>query len=148
MKNRILSIVALVALSISAIAFAQDDLSSVYTNLDDHEWQVFIPDFVDFVVISGDPETGPSTLLLRTQPGFIATDLHKHTSAYTGIVVKGQHKHWDIDEDRDRVRILNVGDTFYQPAEGFHYDGNPSNEEALLFMAFHGPFDSINHDHE
>jgi quercetin dioxygenase-like cupin family protein len=50
------------------------------------------PDDSGMAIISGDPGSGPSVILMKVKSG--AIPMHWHPSAYSAVVVQGTMKHW------------------------------------------------------
>ena len=137
-KNPIARLMVMSMLALGAPAVA-DGTSSLLTSLDDREFQEMMPG-IDFSIVSGDPAGAASTLVVRLAPNFPGA-MHNHSSAYTAVVLKGAHRHWDLGQDSADVPTLLPGDTFYQPGGAFHQDANPTSEASYVFITMHGPLD-------
>ena len=129
--------VALATVTVFSLPALADDSTLILA--ENREFQQMMPG-MDFTVVSGDPAGETSTLLIRLAPGYPGL-FHTHSSSYTAVVVKGQHKHWDEGQSADDVPVLMPGDTFQQPAEAVHRDANPGDEPSLIFVTMHGPLD-------
>ena len=84
---------------------------------------------------------GPGAFLIRLPPGF-DPGLHAHHSNYHGVVISGEHTHWDEGQDAVSVPTLGPGDSWLQPKEAFHGDANHGDTEVVGFVYFEGPVDS------
>jgi len=140
MKVRFLSCVAtLVAILTSSATYADDVPSSIFP-LDTVAFSPAFPG-VEIAVLSGNPQVGPATFLLRFAPGFPGS-MHWHDAGYTGVVLQGATKHWDRGQTADDVPLLEVGDSWVQPGDAAHQDSNPTDEPAVIFISMDGPLNS------
>jgi quercetin dioxygenase-like cupin family protein len=89
-------------------------------------------------VLMGDPETGPSTMLLELKKG--TGRLHVHSSDYHLVVVRGTMKHWTEREPEARVKPLGPGSYWFQPGNEPHGDSCLS-DECLMFISWVGKRD-------
>ena len=95
----------------------------------------------EIAVLWGDMAKGPAAFLIRLPPGF-DSGLHAHHSNYHGVVISGEHTHWDEGQDAVSVPTLGPGDSWLQPKEAFHGDANHGDTEVVGFVYFEGPVDS------
>ena len=52
----------------------------------------------EIAVLSGNPQTGPSSILLRFPPKYPGA-MHSHTAGYHAIVIEGASKYWTENSD-------------------------------------------------
>ena len=57
-----------------------------------------IPNSAEIAALRGDPDQGPSTMLMKMRRG--AGRLHEHTADYELIVIEGTMKHWRAGENQ------------------------------------------------
>lgn len=90
-------------------------------------------------ILAGDPDTGPSSMLMRL-PRFRGR-LHFHSHDYECVVVAGRARHWVDGEAEAAVPDLGPGSYWRQPRLELHGDSCLS-EECLLFLRWDGPRDA------
>ena len=90
-------------------------------------------------ILAGDPDTGPSSMLMRL-PRFQGR-LHFHSHDYECVVVAGRVRHWVDGEKEAAVPDLGPGSYWRQPRLKLHGDSCLS-EECLLFLRWDGPRDA------
>ena len=73
-----------------------------------------------------------TTVELSLEPGQAGTP-HRHTGPVFGYVIEGEYE-WAIDDNK--ARILNAGDTFYEPTGCLHrVSRNPSEKGKTRVLA-------------
>ncbi len=99
------------------------------------------PGAPQMAVLSGDPMKGPSSLLLKIQPG--TAPMHSHTSAYSATVIQGPVKHWDGKDTEAAASSLPPGSHWSQPAKQVHGDAclAPKGSDCVLYIEMAGKFD-------
>lgn len=63
-----------------------------------------LPDGPRMAVLWGDPNTGPSAILLEMKKG--AGPMHTHTADYHLVVIEGTMKHWGPGENETGAKPL------------------------------------------
>jgi quercetin dioxygenase-like cupin family protein len=97
------------------------------------------PNGLNVSVVTGQLQgKGPVSFFMR-QPKGPAPE-HTHSFNYTGVVVKGQTKHWPAGAQA-KAQVLNPGSTWFQPAKLPHGDECLTDGGCLIFLQFEGPFD-------
>jgi hypothetical protein len=71
-------------------------------------------------VLWGNPNTGPSAILLEMKRG--AGPMHTHTADYHLVVIEGVMKHWGPGENESNARPLGPGSYWFQPGGMEHAD--------------------------
>lgn len=96
------------------------------------------PDGAQIAILRGDPDTGPSDILIKMKK----TDgrLHVHSSDYRLIVLSGRMKHWTPAEDPAESRVLEAGSYWFQPGNDPHGDACLT-DECLMFITWSGKRD-------
>lgn len=79
-----------------------------------------LPDGPRMAVLWGDPDTGPSAMLLEMKKG--AGPMHTHTADYHLVVIEGTMKHWSAGEKESDVKPLGPGSYWFQPGGLAHAD--------------------------
>ena len=90
------------------------------------------PDMAKFAVVSGNPQTGPSTMLMSftpVLPGSPVGGLHKHSNAYTTVVLAGTPKHGPSPEE---AISFSPGSYWNQPGNEAHYDVCEGTEPCVI----------------
>jgi quercetin dioxygenase-like cupin family protein len=73
------------------------------------------PDGSSMAIISGDPGSGPSVILMKVKSG--AIPMHWHPSGYSAVVVQGTMKHWGEGGQEATSPPLRPGSYWFQPAK-------------------------------
>jgi quercetin dioxygenase-like cupin family protein len=79
-----------------------------------------LPDGPQMAVLWGDPNTGPSAILLEMKRG--AGPMHTHTADYHLVVIEGTMKHWGSGENESDAKPLRPGSYWFQPGGLPHAD--------------------------
>jgi quercetin dioxygenase-like cupin family protein len=79
-----------------------------------------LPDGPRMAVLWGDPNTGPSAMLLEMKKG--AGPLHVHTADYHLVVIEGTMKHWGAGQNEADAKPLQPGSYWFQPGNVAHAD--------------------------
>lgn len=79
-----------------------------------------LPDGPRIAVLWGDPNTGPSAVLLEMKKG--AVPLHIHTADYHLVVIEGMMKHWAQGQAESASPSLGPGSYWFQPGGQPHGD--------------------------
>jgi hypothetical protein len=98
-----------------------------------------LPDSPEIAVLWGDPETGPSAMLMRLRRGSIP--LHAHSSDYHLVVLEGTMKHWDHEDTEATAPALGPGSYWFQPSDLPHAEAC-STESCLLHVVWGGAQDA------
>lgn len=77
-----------------------------------------LPNSPEIAVLSGDPTTGPSAMLMRLRSGPIP--MHTHTNDYHLVVLQGTMKHWGPEETEATAEPLEPGSYWFQPGKQPH----------------------------
>ncbi len=96
------------------------------------------PDGAQMAVLWGDPEKGPSAMLLKFKKG--GNSLHIHTSDYHLTMVQGTMKHWGEGEQEATAKPLGPGSYWFQPGDQAHA-GSCLTDECLMFVKWEGKRD-------
>ena len=110
-----------VARPLSAVKFEQDqDVKCLTFSLED-----------------GDPQTGPSTHILRAQPKCVVP-WHYHTAIEQLFVIRGS-----VLTEMDGMTPTNLGPGGFamMPSKGHHQFSCSSSDECLMFVSFDRPYD-------
>jgi Domain of unknown function (DUF4437) len=98
-----------------------------------------LPDGPAIAVLRGDPDTGPSDMLLRMPRG--TSPLHTHSADYTLVVIEGKMRHYARAEDAATAPALGPGSYWFQPAGSAHGDECVS-DVCLMFIQWSGRRDA------
>jgi quercetin dioxygenase-like cupin family protein len=79
-----------------------------------------LPEGPRMAVLWGDPNTGPSAMLLEMKRG--AGPMHTHTADYHLVVIEGTMKHWGAGEKESDAKPLGPGSYWFQPGGLAHAD--------------------------
>ncbi len=79
-----------------------------------------LPDGPRMAVLWGDPDTGPSAVLLEMKRGTVP--MHTHSSNYHLVVIEGTMKHWGPGETETETKPLGPGGYWFQPGGQPHAD--------------------------
>lgn len=96
------------------------------------------PDGPQLAVLWGDPEKGPSAMLLKLKKG--ASRLHIHTSDYHLTLLQGTMKHWAEGEQEAEAKPLGPGSYWFQPGGQAHGD-SCLTDECVMFVKWEGKRD-------
>jgi mannose-6-phosphate isomerase-like protein (cupin superfamily) len=98
-----------------------------------------LPHGPEFAVLWGDPDTGPSAILMKLRKGSIP--LHLHSSDYHLVVLSGTAKHWGEGQTEAEAEPLGPGSYWFQPGGEVHGDACLT-EECLVHIVWLGPRDA------
>jgi quercetin dioxygenase-like cupin family protein len=79
-----------------------------------------LPNGPRMAVLWGDPNTGPSAMLLEMKRG--SGPMHTHTADYHLVVIEGTMKHWGAGEQESNAQPLSPGSYWFQPGGVPHAD--------------------------
>lgn len=96
------------------------------------------PDGPQIGVLRGNPDEGPSDMILKMPKG--PGTLHTHTADYHLTIISGEMKHWDASNDESKVRPLGPGSYWFQPGGEPHADSCLS-DECVMFIHWSGKRD-------
>ena len=96
------------------------------------------PNGTQVAVLSGDPDSGPSTMLMRLRKG--GGTPHIHSSDYQLVVLQGTMKHLGKGQAAASGTTLNPGSYWFQPGGKTHADPCLT-DECLLFIVWSGKRD-------
>ena len=96
------------------------------------------PDGTQLAGLWGDPERGPSAMLIKVKKG--AMPLHYHTADYHLVVLEGRVKHWAEGESESNAKALGPGSYWFQPGGQVHGD-SCLTDECLAYIHWSGPRD-------
>lgn len=135
-------IIAAIFLAIACISASQaSDLTMIVTP---YEATKFVPSNPDnpngtqIAVLKGDPDTGPSTMLMRFKKG--GSPPHIHSSDYQLVVIKGTMKHLRAKQKEADGKPLGPGSYWFQPGEEAHADVCLA-DECLMYIVWSGKRD-------
>lgn len=97
------------------------------------------PNGTQIAVLRGEPDTGPSDMLMKTPRS--EGQLHFHTSDYRLTVISGVMKHWTPQSGRENAKSLGPGSYWFQPGGQGHADDCLS-DQCLMFISWAGPKDT------
>ena len=126
----------------SASLGAEQDRSMIVTALGDVVFRPVIPSRPNgpqIAVLRGNPDEGPSDMLLKTPRG--NGPLHTHTADYHLTIVRGEMKHWDSAGSEAKARRLGPGSYWFQPGGEAHGDSCLS-DECVMFIHWAGKRDA------
>jgi quercetin dioxygenase-like cupin family protein len=98
------------------------------------------PEGARVAVLWGDPDSGPSAMLLEVPGG--GGRLHLHRSTYHLVVLEGAMKHWAEGESEADAQLLEPGSYWFQPGGAAHGDSCLA-ERCLMFVQWEGARDAI-----
>jgi len=93
------------------------------------------PNSAQVAVLRGDPNSGPSSTLLRLAKG--PTPLHVHSSDYDLVVISGEMKHWERGQSEAQAAVLGPGSYYFQPGDLVHA-GACLTDECLMYVQWSG----------
>ena len=96
-------------------------------------------DSTGFMLVSGDPKTGPVAFIVEIPPGGTA-GLHSHTSEYHAIVVGGAPAHW-LPHEKNEGEAQAVGTYWFQPGGYVHGDRCTGATPCHAFLMMPKPLD-------
>ena len=97
------------------------------------------PDGAQMAVLWGDPQTGPSSMLLKF--GRSSGRLHVHSSDYHLVTLEGTMKHWTRGQSEADAKPLAPGSFWFQPGNQAHADSCLS-EKCVMFVQWAGKRDT------
>jgi hypothetical protein len=97
------------------------------------------PEGPRIAVLWGDPQAGPSAMLMRFGRG--GGRLHLHTADYDLVVLEGSVKHWPEGESEAGAPLLGRGSYWHQPGGQAHADACMV-DECTVFLRWSGPHDA------
>jgi len=124
-------IVALLAAQTAALTIAVDDAR--FAPIDPAN-----PSRAQIAVLSGDPATGPSDMLMRFPRG--EGVLHVHSSDYRLVVIEGTMTHAQAGAEA-AVKPLGPGSFWFQPGGQPHVDACLS-DRCVMFISWSGKRDA------
>jgi hypothetical protein len=132
-------------LLISSISLANEtqldkDMRHIPVPYDSIEFLPLMNGPIQIAVLSGNLQTGPSSIMLRFPPKFPGV-MHYHNSSYHAVVISGVSKHWVEGEDEASAPLQKKGDYWYQAGKQPHQDSFPSDQVTTVFLRFEGPLD-------
>jgi quercetin dioxygenase-like cupin family protein len=98
-----------------------------------------VPNGPEIAVLRGDPDHGPSTMLMKMRT--MAGRLHVHTATYELVVIEGTMKHWKRGESEAAATPLGVGSYWYQPGGEPHAD-SCLTDSCVMSITWSGPRDA------
>jgi hypothetical protein len=98
------------------------------------------PDGPQIAVLRGDPDTGPSSMLMRMPK--LAGILHYHTADYELVVIEGQMRHWIEGQLEEQTPVLGPGSYWFQRKMQPHTDSCLS-ERCVMFLTWAGKRDAV-----
>jgi quercetin dioxygenase-like cupin family protein len=127
MRSRFLRIASLfVAATVASCATTVDERpqkAMVVVPIEDARFAPVLarlPEGPRMAVLWGDPNTGPSAMLLEMKRG--AGPMHTHTADYHLVVIEGTMKHWGAGEKESDAKPLGPGSYWFQPGGLAHAD--------------------------
>lgn len=97
------------------------------------------PDGPAMAVLRGDPDRGPSDMLLKLKKGL--GRLHVHTADYHLVLLQGTMKHWVEGESEEGAKPLGPGSYWFQPGNRAHADSCLA-DECVMFIQWDGKRDA------
>ena len=126
---------------VSAAVFADEQKEMIVTPFQEVKFTPVDPakpDGAQIAVLYGDPEKGPSAMLLKFKKGSNA--LHIHSSDYHLVVVQGTMKHLEKGDQEADAKPLSPGSYWFQPGDQAHA-GSCLTEECIMFVKWEGKRD-------
>jgi quercetin dioxygenase-like cupin family protein len=96
------------------------------------------PQGAQMAVLGGDPNTGPSAMLLRMNKGVNA--MHVHSADYHCVVLEGTMQHWEQGQSQDGAKLLRTGSFWFQPGNTAH-NGACLTDRCLMYVQWAGKRD-------
>jgi quercetin dioxygenase-like cupin family protein len=97
------------------------------------------PQGAQMAVLWGDPNTGPSAMLLRIDNG--AGAMHVHSADYQCVILEGTMQHWEQGQSQTQAKLLRPGSHWFQPGNVAHSDACVT-EQCLMYVQWAGPRDA------
>jgi len=97
------------------------------------------PQGAQMAVLWGDPNTGPSAMLLRIDKG--AGAMHVHSADYQCVILEGTMQHWERGQSQSQAKLLQPGSHWFQPGNVPHSDACVT-EQCLMYVQWAGPRDA------
>jgi quercetin dioxygenase-like cupin family protein len=97
------------------------------------------PQGAQMAVLWGDPNTGPSAMLLRMNKG--AGAMHVHSADYQCVILEGTMQHWEQGQSQAQAKLLRPGSHWFQPGNVPHSDACVT-EQCLMYVQWAGPRDA------
>ena len=97
------------------------------------------PQGAQMAVLWGDPNTGPSAMLLRMNKG--AGAMHVHSADYQCVVLEGTMQHWEQGQSQAQAKLLHPGSHWFQPGNVAHSDACVT-DQCLMYVQWAGPRDA------
>lgn len=93
-----------------------------------------MPQGPQIAVVSGDPKTGPVTVLLKINKG--PSPMHWHTSDYSALLVEGKAKHWLQGSLAADAKENGPGTAWFQPGgtPGTAHGDECMTDTCILFI--------------
>jgi quercetin dioxygenase-like cupin family protein len=98
-----------------------------------------VPNSTEIAVLRGDPDKGPSTMLMKMRK--MAGRMHVHTADYELVVIEGTMTHWKRGEDGATAKPLGVGSYWFQPGGEPHADSCVT-DTCVMYITWSGPRDA------
>ncbi|TKR33402.1 DUF4437 domain-containing protein [Luteimonas gilva] len=98
------------------------------------------PNGTQVAVLRGDPEKGPSTMLMRMKLNKGRNVMHVHSSDYQLVVISGRMKHWSKAQSEEKAEAMGPGGYWFQPGGRAHTDACLS-DECLMYIVWSGKRD-------
>jgi hypothetical protein len=89
-------------------------------------------------VLRGNPDTGPSSMLMRLFRG--TGPMHVHSSDYDLVLIEGRMKQWAQGETEQQAQLLEPGSYLFQPGNEPHV-GSCLSDECLMYVQWSGKRD-------
>jgi len=96
------------------------------------------PEGTQIAVLWGEPDRGPSTMLMQMKKG--NGRLHVHTADYQLVILEGTMTHWGAGDQESGAKPLGPGSYWFQPGGEPHGDSCLTNE-CLMFISWAGARD-------
>ena len=93
------------------------------------------PQGAQMAVLWGDPDSGPSSTLLRLNESVSA--VHVHSADYHGVVLEGTIQHWAQGQSQTQAKLLRPGSHWFQPGNVAHSDACLT-DRCLLYVQWAG----------
>ncbi|SHG84086.1 hypothetical protein SAMN05443551_0754 [Marivita hallyeonensis] len=119
---------------------ADSHVGNAAVALADAVFQPFGDTPIEIAVLNGNPQTGPSAVLLKFPPNFPGA-MHTHTHGYHAVVISGGSKHWIAGQSEEDVPLQRPGDYWYQIGGEAHQDSFPTDVPTIIYVQFEGPLD-------
>ena len=139
--SMIAAVVALALAAAETAPSASDKGPMIVTAFDEAVFVPVVPSRPDgpqMAVLRGNPQNGPSDMLLKMKRG--AGPLHTHSADYHLTVISGEMKHWDATISEAEAPRLGPGSYWFQPGNKAHADSCLS-DECLMFIHWTGKRD-------